>query len=158
MADEQAGSNRICLISTRNGTCGVCPIFTTATALFRPQRPKCFRPPGTCVHFLGCSGLPALSAWPRCAHSLCSSGVIYVGVSPAGTELHLIVSSNPGADVLQTYPGILRNKHQATCMEVALVIVVGFRPAPNACASVSPLPGQAPPSPPRGVETHCFSG
>src|SRR6266478_1580737 len=50
------------------------------------------------VHFLGSSCLLALSACPRCAHSLCCSGVICVGISPAGTELHRIVSSNPGAE------------------------------------------------------------
>src|SRR6266699_1775663 len=50
------------------------------------------------LYILGCSGLPARSAWPRCAQSSCCSGVIEVGVSPAGTQLHRIVSSNPGAE------------------------------------------------------------
>jgi hypothetical protein len=40
----------------------------------------------------------ALSACPRFAQSFCCSGVIWEGVSPAGTELHRIVSSNPGAE------------------------------------------------------------
>src|SRR5437879_902585 len=46
------------------------------------------------VHCLGGSGLPAYSACPRWAHSLCCSGVRSVGVSPAGTELQRMVSSN----------------------------------------------------------------
>ena len=50
------------------------------------------------AHFFGVSGRPALSECPRCAQSFCCSGVIGVGVSPAGTELHRIVSSNPGAE------------------------------------------------------------
>jgi hypothetical protein len=50
------------------------------------------------LYILDCSGLPARSAWPRWAQSSCCSGVIEVGVSPAGTELHRIVSSNPGAE------------------------------------------------------------
>ena len=61
-------------------------------------------------------------------------GVIAVGVSPAATELHRIVSSNPGAEknecqadrlcpsVLQTDPGMRRNKHQSSRMDVALLI------------------------------------
>src|SRR6185437_15287135 len=52
-------------------------------------------------HFWVDSGLPALSACPRCAHSFCCSGVIFVGASPAGTELHRIVSSNPGAEKMK---------------------------------------------------------
>jgi len=54
------------------------------------------------LQFLGCSCLLAFSAWPRCAHSFCCSGVISVGVSPAGTELHRMVSSNPGAEKMKT--------------------------------------------------------
>src|SRR5207247_7765923 len=50
------------------------------------------------AHFFGLSSRPALSECPRCAQSFCCSGVIGVGVSPAGTELHRIVSSNPGAE------------------------------------------------------------
>ncbi len=50
------------------------------------------------VHFSGLFMWPALSECPRCAQSRCCSGVIGVGVSPAGTELHRIVSSKPGAE------------------------------------------------------------
>src|SRR6478672_4822872 len=50
------------------------------------------------AHFFGSSSRPALSECPRCAQSFCCSGVIGVGVSSAGTELHRIVSSNPGAE------------------------------------------------------------
>jgi hypothetical protein len=53
------------------------------------------------LHFLGISSILAFSACPRCAQSLCCSGVISVGVSPAGTELHRIVSSNPGAEKMK---------------------------------------------------------
>ena len=53
------------------------------------------------VHFLGSSGLLAFSACPRWAQSRCSSGVIWVGVSPAGTELHRVKSSNPGAEKMK---------------------------------------------------------
>src|SRR3979490_1747331 len=53
------------------------------------------------VYFLGCSGLPARSEWPRWAHSSCCSGVIGVGVSLAATELQRIVSSNPGAEKMK---------------------------------------------------------
>jgi hypothetical protein len=41
---------------------------------------------------------PHFSECPRCAQFFCCSGVIGVGVSPAGTELHPIVSSNLGAE------------------------------------------------------------
>src|SRR5258708_40263940 len=49
---------------------------------------------------LGCTGMSSYSACPACAHSARCSGVMGVGVSPAGTELHRIVSSNPGAEKL----------------------------------------------------------
>jgi hypothetical protein len=49
------------------------------------------------VHFLG-PCLLALSACPRWAQANCRSVVISVGVSPAGTELQRMVSSNPGAE------------------------------------------------------------
>src|SRR5712692_8272299 len=67
----------------------------------RIARPLVIWPVRLFVHFLGSSGLLALSECPRCAQSLCCSGVIWVGVSPAGTELHRIVSSNPGAEKMK---------------------------------------------------------
>jgi hypothetical protein len=59
---------------------------------------------GCLFHFWVDSGLPAFSACPMCAHSFCCSGVIFVGASPAGTELHRIVSSNPGAEKMKVKP------------------------------------------------------
>ena len=67
---------------------------------------------------------------------LCCSGVIGVGVSPAGTELHRIVSSNPGAEKMNvmltgSVPvffalihlfGIRRNEHKPSSMEIAFPI------------------------------------
>ena len=61
-------------------------------------------PPSPKVNSYSMSGPPAYScmlvysACPRWAQCFCWAGVMGLGVSPAGTELHRIVSSNPGAE------------------------------------------------------------
>ena len=132
------------------------------------------------VHFCGCSCRPAFSAWPRCAHSFCCSGVIWVGVSPAGTELHRIVSSNPGAEktkvsAIGSVPVFFPLIHVLAGMNTSLRHAArapdrratrarfhsgsaGFHLEASVCASVASLPAQAVPSPPRDAESRCSSG
>jgi hypothetical protein len=99
--------------------------------------PVSVAPKAVVVHFLGSSGLLAFSAYPRWAQSLCCSAVIWVGVSPAGTELHRIVSSNPGAEKMKvrligSAPTFFRLTH----------VLAGMNASPPAWISRSLSPSQ----------------
>src|SRR6267378_2871560 len=83
-------------------------------------------------YFLGCSGLPARSEWPRWAHSSCCSGVIVVGVSPPGTELQRIVSSNPGAEKMK-----VRLTGSAPVFFKLIQVFAGIKTSPPAWSSRS---------------------
>ncbi len=82
----------------------LCKSFTgtvVATAAGNSKVEMRFTGRAPASHCLGFSCMLAFSACPRCAQSLCCSGEIWVDVSPAGTELHRIVSSNPGAEKMK---------------------------------------------------------
>lgn len=77
------------------------PVLPRGAGSPRKQQRVCIFSAQTRAYSLASSCRFALSECPRCAHASCSSGVMVVGVSSASTELHRIVSSNPGAEKMK---------------------------------------------------------
>lgn len=74
----------------------------------------------------------ALTACPKCEHSFRCSGVSGVGFSLAGTELHRIVSSKPGAEKMKTTP-----TGSVPVFFMLTQVFEGMNTMPPACTSLS---------------------